>query len=113
MNPKSTWVWTFLAAILCAAIFIHRQYLHHRNVGSRAVLPGFNAAAVSGIQIFPRGQKEIRADVTNGVWRLAAPLAYSADTAGIGKLLSAFEHLRFATYIPEQELQTHAQPNEE
>jgi hypothetical protein len=113
MNPKSTWLWTAAAAVLFAFIFFYRQYLHSLHPPPVRVLPGLHADAITSVQILPRAQKEIRAEKTNGVWELTAPLVYPGSADRIETLLTQLEQLPFATYISEEELRTHTQPDEE
>jgi hypothetical protein len=113
MNPKSTWLWAAAAAVLFAFIFFYRQYLHSLHPPPVRVLPGLKAAALTSVQILPRGQKEIRAEKTNGVWLLTEPLVYPGHAERIETLLAQLEQLQFATYISEEELRSHAQADEE
>jgi hypothetical protein len=63
--------------------------------------------AVTSVQVIPSGALEIRADRTNGAWRLAKPIAYPAQTAVIESLLDALQKLTAATRISAAELRGH------
>jgi hypothetical protein len=104
MNPRTTWLWTGIAAALLAFIFLFERRLHHPPAGPPKVLPALQAASVSSIRISPKGQLEIRAERTNGLWRLTRPLTYPAQTASVDGLLAALARLTPATVIPAQEL---------
>src|SRR5262245_28512028 len=104
MNPKSTWFWAVVAAILFACVLLYERHARELGSGPTKVLPGFSPATITSIQGQPAGQLEIRAERTNGTWRLTKPLAYPAQASAIEALLAALEHLTPATYISPQEL---------
>jgi hypothetical protein len=73
--------------------------------GPQPVLPGFKAAAVTALHIYPAGQFEIRAERVAGspatapataasTWQLTKPLAAPAQAARIEALLAALEQLK-------------------
>ena len=104
MNSRNTWLWAALAAGLFGLIFLYEHQARQNNQGPRKVLPGFQAAAVTSVQVQPAGQLEIRAVRTNGGWVLSQPLVYPAEAAGIENLLAALEKLTPAPYLAPQEL---------
>ena len=81
MSSRTIWFWLIAAAALFAFI----KFRPVREPQSPLpVLPSFQAAAVSSIQILPKGhQLEIRAERTNDLWRLTRPISYPAQTAAI------------------------------
>ena len=78
MNSKSTWVWITLAAVLGASIFGVEKFGRNPPAVLVALVPGLRADKVTSVQFAPAGQLEIRANRTNGVWRLAKPISYPA-----------------------------------
>jgi hypothetical protein len=104
MNPKATWLWTAVAAALFAFIFFFERHLHQPPPEPQKVLPTLQAAAVTSIQIIPRGHLEICAERTNSLWQLTKPIVYPAQKAGIDALLAALQQLTPATYITAPEL---------
>lgn len=104
MNSKATWIWTAVAAVLFAFIFFFERHLQKPPTGPRRILPALNAAAVTSIQILPKGQLEIRAERTNGTWQLVKPFVYPAKSADIDFLLAVLERLTPATSITAPEL---------
>ena len=64
-----TWFWTILAATLFAFIFFFERHFRAGPTGPPKILPALKASAVSSVQILPKGQLEIRADRTNGLWQ--------------------------------------------
>lgn len=93
MNSKSTWVWITLAVILGAAIFGVEKFGRKPAPALVALVPGLRADKVTSVQFTPAGQLEIRANRTNGTWRLAKPISYPAQAASIEALLGALEKL--------------------
>jgi hypothetical protein len=93
MNSKSTWVWITIAAVLFGAVFIVEKFWRKPPPALVALLPGFRAAEVTSVQFIPAGQLEIRAERTNGNWRLVKPITYPAQAASIEGLLLALQQL--------------------
>ena len=93
MNPKSTWIWITLAVVLGAAIFGVEKFGRRSAPELVALIPGLRAEKVTSVQFTPAGQLEIRANRTNGMWRLAKPISYPAQAASIEALLAALEKL--------------------
>ena len=93
MNSKSTWVWITLAAVLGAAIFGVEKFGRKPVPELVALVPGLRADKVTSVQFTPAGQLEIRANRTNGTWKLAKPISYPAQAASIEALLKALEKL--------------------
>lgn len=93
MNSRSTWVWLVIAAGLAAFLLFIEPRLRPPPSTPQPVLPGFNARGVTNIIIQPLGGLEIRANGTNGAWRLHRPVEYPAVASGPGALLAALEKL--------------------
>ena len=105
MNPRNTWRWIAVAAVLFAFIFFYQRRVGRNGSQPARVLPNLKAAAVTSIQIRPGARAPIRADRTNGVWQLVAEsLVYPAQAASIEKLLAELERLTPAPYITAREL---------
>ena len=113
MNPRSTWRWITVAAVLLAFIFVHHRYLRKTSVGPIKVLPNLNAAAATSVQVRPEARMEIRAERTNGIWQLTEPISYPAQGASIDALLSELEQLTAAPYITARELRGRLKTDEE
>jgi hypothetical protein len=105
MNPRNTWFWTGIAAALFLFIYCFERHLHQPPAGPPKVLPAFQPGAVRSLGIIPKGQLEIRADRTNGQWRLTRPFHYPAMAARVDGLLAALGQLTAATCITPEELQ--------
>jgi hypothetical protein len=82
MNSKTTGIWFTIAAALFALIYIFEHFLRPAAAESSCILPELRPAAVTSVQVIPSGALEIRADRTNGTWRLIKPIAYPAQPAG-------------------------------
>lgn len=93
MNSKSTWVWITLAAVLGAAIFGVEKFGSKPVPELVALVPGLRADKITSVQFTPAGQLEIRANRTNGIWKLTKPISYPAQAASIEALLKALEKL--------------------
>lgn len=93
MNSRATWVWFVIAAGLAAFILLVLPRLQTPPAAPQPVLPGFNGRGVTNISILPINSDEIRAEATNGGWRLVRPVDYPAQTSGPGALLAALEKL--------------------
>ena len=107
MNSKTTGIWFTIAAALFALIFIFEHFLRPAAVESPGILPELRPTAVTSVQVIPSGALEIRADRTNGAWRLIKPIAYPAQPAAIESLLDALQKLTSATRISAAELRGH------
>ena len=103
MSSKNTWLWLTAAAALFAFIFLFERYRPHPDMGPKYLLPGLNAKAVAAVQIQPAGQREIRAERTNGNWQLVEPVVYPAQNTNIEKLLDTLQQLTVAHAISEKE----------
>ncbi|NOS69569.1 MAG: DUF4340 domain-containing protein [Verrucomicrobia bacterium] len=99
MNSRSTWIWIGLAAALFAVTFALEKFGAKPPTVQTNVLPGLKAAAITGIQLKPAGQDEIRAVQSSNTWRLLRPVAYPAQVAAIQNLLVALEKLSPAHII--------------
>ncbi len=113
MNPRNTWRWLMVAAVLLAFIFVHHRYLRKTGGGPVKVLPNLNATAATRVQVRPAVQMEIRAERTNGTWQLTEPLVYPAQGTSIEKLLAELERLTPAPYITARELRGRLKTDEE
>lgn len=89
---------------LFSFIFVFQRYFKHQQTGPGYLLPGLNPKTVGTVQIRPAGQREIRAERTNGTWQLVEPILYPAQGTNIDNLLHALERLTIAHSISEQEL---------
>ena len=107
MNSKTTGIWFMIAAALFALIFIFEHFLRPAAAESSSILPELRPVAVTSVQVIPSGALEIRADHTNGVWRLIKPIAYPAQAAAVEALLDALQKLTVATRISAAELRGH------
>jgi hypothetical protein len=111
MSSRTTWFWILTAAALFAFIYFIPAPAPKSPV---PVLPSFQAASVSSIQILPKGhQLEIRAERTNVSWHLTRPISYPAQSAAITNLLFALQNLVPDTAIPETELTNRFNADEE
>ena len=113
MNPRNTWIWAVVAAGLFAFIFFVERHAGVPAGGPGKIIPDFQAAAVARIEVVPGNELAIRAERTNGSWRLTAPLSYPAQTFSIETLLAALERLVPARHIGPQELKNYPRMNEE
>jgi hypothetical protein len=107
MNSKTTGIWFAIAAALFALIYIFEHFLRFAAAESPCILPELHPAAVTSIQVIPSGALEIRADRTNGAWRLIKPIVYPAQPAAIESLLDTLQKLTPATRISAAELRGH------
>jgi len=96
-----------MAALLFAAVFAVDKYGRKPAPGLVALLPNFKAAAVTSVQFAPAGRLEIRAEHTNGTWRLVKPILYPAQAASIEALLLALQQLAPAHTISSEEVRQH------
>ncbi|HMP81792.1 MAG TPA: DUF4340 domain-containing protein [Verrucomicrobiota bacterium] len=113
MNSKSTWNWIFVAAALFAFIFFYERHIRKPLPGPVLILPELKDAAIGALQVSPAGQLEIRAILTNGVWKLTRPVAYPAQSLAIESLLYKLETLAPAAQIGVRELRDRPQFDQE
>lgn len=104
MKPRHIWLWLFVVAALFTFIFFSRRFAHKAPEGPAKLLPRLNAAAVTAVQIMPRGQLPIRAERTNNTWVLSRPLVYPAQSVSVENLLAVLEGLTPVTHISESEI---------
>ncbi len=104
MNPRNTWRWVVVAAVLLAVIVLQHRFSRRAIRGPVKVLPNLKAAAATSVQIRPADQQEIRAVRTNGTWQLTEPLVYPAQAVSIEKLVSEIAGLTPAASITAREL---------
>jgi hypothetical protein len=113
MNSKNTWVWLLVAAVLIGLAVASRKFSRTEIVGPVRVMPEFNAAIISSIQVTPADQLEIRAEKTNAIWQLVKPITYPAQSGNIDRLLAAIESLTVAARISGTELRKRADAEKE
>ena len=99
MNSKTTGIWFVIAASLAGFIFVFQHWLRPAGGEPSAILPGLRPAAVTSVQVIPPDALEIRADLTNGVWRLTKPVDYPAQSAAVKTLLDTLQQLQPETRI--------------
>ncbi|HXR49348.1 MAG TPA: DUF4340 domain-containing protein [Candidatus Limnocylindrales bacterium] len=104
MNSKNTLVWLVVAAALFAFIFAFEHFLRPNGTELSAILPDLQPATVTSVQLFPANAPEIRADRTNGAWRLTTPIVYPAQSTAVETLLAALQKLTPAIRISAGEL---------
>lgn len=113
MNSKSTWVWITIAAVLFAAVVGVEKFWRQEPPGIVALLPGFQADAVTSVQYIPAGQLEIRAERTNRIWQLVKPITFPAQAASIDALVTALQQIAPAQTIAGAELRQRPNADEE
>jgi hypothetical protein len=100
MNTRSTRNWLLIAALLCAFIVLVERHWREPPPGLPPLLPGFRAAAVTAVHIYPAGRFEIRAERATAPsaavapWQLTKPLVAPAQAARIEALLATLEQLK-------------------
>ena len=104
MNTKTTGIWFVIAASLAAFIFVFQHWLRPAGGEASAILPGLQPAAVTSVQVIPPDALEIRADLTNAVWRLTKPVDYPAQSTAIKTLLDTLQKLQPETHISTADL---------
>lgn len=112
MNPKHTWAWIGVAAVLVAFIFLDRRW-NKPALGPRPFLSNFSAAAATGVRVRPANVEEIRADRTNSAWMITRPFNFPANRVRVEALLLVLERLSPAAVITARELQRHPKADEE
>jgi uncharacterized protein DUF4340 len=115
MSSKKTILWLTVAALLFSFIFFYQRHVRPLPPGPAKVLPELRTELVTSVLIRPFGpaQLQIRADRTNGVWRLSQPLSYPAQPDRVQKLLEFLQQLKSVQYISASELRTNANADEE
>ena len=104
MSSRHTWFWLLLALGLFSFIFFYQRHVRNIVPAPSPVLPGFNSALVTRLQVRPMDQLEIRAERTNGSWILTAPIDYPAQTVSIESFLDVLGKLVPVTRITSAEL---------
>lgn len=103
-----------MAAGFLALIFFVGRHKPPTASGPARVLPELEPEAVASIQVRPAAYAlGIRAERTNGGWRLTQPISYPAQSVKVDKLVAALESLVSATFIAPAELHQHHNPDEE
>jgi hypothetical protein len=115
MSAKKTILWVVVAALLFSFIYFYQRHVHPAPSGPVKVLQELRVDLVSSILVRPSGpgQLQIRADRSNGVWRLSQPLNYPAQADRVQKMLTFLEQLKAAPYISASELRAHTNSDEE
>ncbi|TAK94118.1 MAG: DUF4340 domain-containing protein, partial [Verrucomicrobia bacterium] len=108
MNSKSTWIWIVIAAGLAAFMWVSTQ-MQQPPPAPPPIVPKQLAASVTSVNVHPSASSEIRAELTNGSWHLAAPISTPAQGAAIQTLLAKLAQLAPARYLTAGELRD--QPN--
>ena len=113
MNSKSTWVWLGLAATLFAVIVAVEKFGPKPPSGPVPLLPGFQAALVTSVQLGLSDQLEIQAVRTNSHWQLIKPMAYPAQANSIETLLVVLQQLAPGMVIPGSEVRQRKNADQE
>jgi hypothetical protein len=111
MTFKTTLLWLILAAALFGGSFWHYQRSNVPLLGPQRILPQLRAQEVTNVQVRLEGQLEIRAQRSDGQWKLTQPIQYAAEGGLINNLLVALEQMTPSVYISPREVM--AQPNAE
>ena len=115
MNPKSSLA--LLAAALGVFAFIyfveHPYRLNRERPPDHHILPGFNSALITNLDISPANVPEIQATRAGRGWQLAQPLSYPADTFKIEMLLHTLTNLEWLGTITPAELRGRPKAQEE
>lgn len=101
MNLKSTLGWLLLALGLFAYIFLFERH-SRAPVAAGRLFPDLDPDKVTSVEILRSGTV-IRAERTNGQWRLAQP-SYPAQSTAIDNWLALLASLNLRTHITAQEL---------
>src|ERR1017187_333821 len=112
MNPKNTWLWILVAAGLFAAIVIQKRFAPVQPLGPDQLLPGFETASITNVEILPANQLPLGAELVRGVWQLTEPVAFPAQSAAITNLLAALKQIVPSNRISAQELGNMRDANE-
>ena len=104
MNPKNTWLWVLVVAGLFTVIFLHDRFSPRPETGPAKLLPGFESASVTSVEILPANQRSLRVERVKDVWQLTQPVNFPARAAAVTDLLIALEQMVPATRITAQEL---------
>ncbi len=106
MNARSTWLLVLSALALFAFILLFER--EPRDPESRAqsspVLAGFRADAVTGVEIHQLTNPVLRAERTEGRWRLTHPVQTVAHAPRVERLLSVFSKLDRHSHITARDL---------
>ena len=111
MNSKNTWFLLALAALLAVFIYGWEKYVAAPARQPLLVLPGFEPASITSIQIRVSGHAEVTAERTESGWQLTKPLAYPARPERIDAFLAALETLSPESYLSPRDLMN--RPNAE
>ncbi|MEW6303198.1 MAG: DUF4340 domain-containing protein [Verrucomicrobiota bacterium] len=106
MSWKNTWILVGVAAGLFAFIFfVERRLPSNGNQANapRLVLADYAAGDVTAVEI-QVGEKSLRVERTNAVWRVTAPVPYPAQQGRIQSLLEGCSKLRSQIAITTSEI---------
>ena len=101
-----------VAAALFAFIFFFERHLQKPQPGPYKVMPDLRPALVTGLQILLPGQR-IVLERSNGVWQMALPHNYPAQSDAVDNLVRVAAQLSPQTRISAQELKNHLTSNDE
>lgn len=113
MNPVRTWLLVALTIGLFGFIvFVERRSSDAAATagGAGQLLPNFNPALVTSVEVIFRTNQILRAERTNDDWNLVLPFKYPAYANRIDNLLEVFTQLNRQSHISAQELLAHQQP---
>jgi Domain of unknown function (DUF4340) len=113
MNSKTTGIWFVIAALLFAVILFVEHFFHSSAKIQTNILPHFQPANITSVQVFPAGAVEIQAERTNQTWSLSEPISYPAQTAAIEALLDTLQKLTFAIRLSAADLRSHPDADKE
>jgi hypothetical protein len=118
MNWKPTWVLLAVAAVLFAFIVLVDQPLRRQRElqASRVILPGFEPALVTNIEIHPWGQsiiQAVRQSAPGNAWRLLQPVSYPAESQLVASFLNGLAKLEWLDRVSESELKDRPDAQEE
>ena len=102
-----------VAAVLLGFILLRDRFTPKAKLEPLQVLPAMKAGAATSVQVKLADQPGIRAERTNGTWRLTEPVSYPAQTLSIEKLLGELEKLKAASMITARELRDRPRAAEE
>jgi hypothetical protein len=114
MHPRNTRILVALAVGLFAFIYFFESRWDKPVVVDTRVLPGLKPAEVRSLKVQLAGQPAaIRAERTNGGWRLTDPLPYPAQPGLIDDLLKRLEGLKYERVITARDLRDKPKADQE
>jgi hypothetical protein len=107
---------TFLLVALALGMFGFIVFYERRNsedaarAGATAgLLPNFNPASVTSVEITGPTNQSVRVEKTNDAWTLVQPVVYPAHAARVNALLTFFAQLTRTSHISAQDLTSQRQ----